>query len=93
MVSCLLKKGVGLPMTLRRRVTISVIASILAAGWALPASATDLPIPSVRKVGWTAPAKKPRRHCPAPIRLAAAEWPVSLGSHPGVSYLILGVGF
>jgi hypothetical protein len=62
-------------MTISHRLSLALTASILAAAWVMPASATDLPaVPAIHKAANLAtPAKRPARQ--SLVRVASADWP------------------
>jgi hypothetical protein len=80
-------------MTNRYRVSVGLIASVLAMGLFLPASATELPVPPIHKVaGVAAPGKKPAQH--GIIRIASVEWPPGSENRPHWPFpLVLGVSY
>jgi hypothetical protein len=80
-------------MTNSRRLSVGLIASTLAWGFLLPATAAELPLPSRQKVADVAnPTKKPAR--PHLVKIASVAWlPGSeQGSHQSFP-LILGVAY
>jgi hypothetical protein len=81
-------------MTISHRLSLALTASILAAAWAMPASATDLPaVPAVHKAANLAtPAKRPARQ--SLVRIASADWPLSVDAGPRwLLPVILGVAY
>ena len=76
-------------MTYRHRLSVDLIASVLAVGLFLPASATELPIQKVDNMA--TPVKKSARHGLA--RIASAEWPPSADTGPRWFPIILGVAY
>jgi hypothetical protein len=80
-------------MTNSRRLRVGLVASTLACGFVLPATAAELPLPSRQKVADVVkPTRKPAR--PHLVKIASAAWlPGSgKGSHPSFP-LILGVAY
>jgi hypothetical protein len=80
-------------MTNRPRLSVGLIASVLAVGLFLPASATELPVSPIHKVaGVAAPGKKPAQH--GIIRIASVEWPPGSENRPHWPFpLVLGVSY
>jgi hypothetical protein len=72
------------------RLSVDLIASVLAVGLFLPASATELPIQKVANLA--TPAKKPARQ--SLVRIANAEWLPSADTGPRWAFpIILGVAY
>ena len=80
-------------MTNRHRLSVGLIASVLAMGLFLPASATELPVPPIHKVASVAaPGKKPARH--DIIKIASVAWPPSADNGSRRPFpLVLGVSY
>jgi hypothetical protein len=82
-------------MTISHSLSLALKASVLAAGWIMPAPATELAVPAVCKVAtWPMPAKKlARRH--SFVRIASAELPPpSADNRPHLAFpIVLGVAF
>jgi hypothetical protein len=75
-------------------VAASLVVASLAASWAMPAAATELPVPPLQKAASAdAPAKKVvRQH--SVIRLASAAWlPALEGGSRWAFPVILGVAY
>jgi len=80
-------------MTISHSLSLALTASVLAAGWVMPAPATELAVPAVHKAANLAtPAKKPTRQ--SLVRIASAEWPPSAVAGPRWAFpVILGVAY
>ena len=80
-------------MTNSNRLIVGLIASALAAGFHLPASAAELALPSPHKVAGVAmPAKHLAR--PHTIKIASAAWPPSSDYASQPPYpIILGIAY
>jgi hypothetical protein len=78
-------------MTVSHRLTISLVGSLLLAGWGQPGWATELAVRPI-KVATAAPVKKPiRTHF---VRIAASEGRLSLGCWFGGGFpLVIGVAY
>jgi hypothetical protein len=81
-------------MTISHRLSLALTASILAAAWVMPASATDLPaVPAIHKAANLAtPAKRPARQ--SLVRIASADWLPSAATGPRWLFpIVLGVAY